>query len=225
MVQIYTNNPIVAAIVRGSLDSILDDPLGSLYTQYYGYNWLYFFPLVIIAATRVADRDNKDKSLDLLYGNPITARNLIIPRIITVVVELTLISFSIVIILIFGEFYLNIETKLLEQLLSILMIPLAYGSILCLFVAISILIPKPVYRRRIILLMGALSLVLILLPYFNEPLLPLRFLTPLYYLDLVGLITQSFSGEPLVLLTVLIGILAISIIVIYRYANKQVLTY
>ena len=224
MAQIYTNNPIVTAIVRGSLDTIIDDPLGPLYTQYYGYNWLYFFPLVIIAASRITDRDNKDQSIDLLYGNPITARNLIIPRIITVVVELTLLSFVTVIILIFGELYLNIETKLLEQLLSILIVPLAYGSILCLFVAISILIPRPVYRRRIILLLGTVSLVFILLPYFNEPLLPLRFLTPLYYLDLVGLITQSFKGDPLVLLTVLIGILAISISVIYRYANKQVLT-
>ena len=224
MVLIYKNNPIVTAIIRGSLDSIIDDPLGPLYTQYYGYNWLYFFPLVIIAAIRIADRDNKDQSIDLLYANPVTSKNLIFPRVITVVFEITLLSLMNVIVLILGEFYLNIESRLLEQILTIFLVPFAYGSILCLFVAISILVPRPVYRRRIMILLGSISLVFVLLPYFSKPLFPLRFLTPLYYLDLVGLITQSFTGEPLVLLLVLIGILVISVSIISKYANKQVLT-
>jgi hypothetical protein len=148
---------------------------------------------------------------------------LIFPRILTVIFELTVLSMMNVLLLLLGEFYLDIESKIFKQLLSILMIPLAYGSILCLFIAISILIIRPVYRRRIIFLLGTVSLVFVLLPYFNEPLLPLRFLTPLYYLDLVGLITQGFTGEPLVLLIILIGILVISVGIINRYANKQVL--
>jgi len=76
MSKIYQNNPLVKAILRDSLDLIIDDPLGPIYPQFYGYTWLYFFPIVVIGAGRAVDRDRNNKTIDLILGTPKSKKNL-----------------------------------------------------------------------------------------------------------------------------------------------------
>ncbi|MFW9905953.1 MAG: hypothetical protein ACFFFH_16645 [Candidatus Thorarchaeota archaeon] len=220
MSKIYSNNPFAKALVRNSMDTLLNDPLGPIYPQFYGYTWLYFFPFVIIGAGRIVDRDRRDKTIDLLLGTPIKPRNIIFLRIVTVFIELTILSSMTLLFIILGEFYLEIDTKILEQLLILIVIPFTYGTILCCLIAVSLLFPSPDNRKKIVYTLGALTIILITLPYFSEPLMPLRYLSPLYYMDLVGLISQGYQFEHVSLLSVLYGILICSLLVIFRTSNK-----
>lgn len=220
MSQIYRNNPIAKAIVRNSLEQIIDDPLGPIYPQFYGYTWLYFFPFIIIAAGRIVDRDKSDKTIDLILGTPTKPKSLIFSRILTIMVELTILSSMTLLFIILGEFYLGIETKLLEQILALLIIPFTYGSILCFLIAVGLLIPSPDNRKKVVYALGVLTIILVMLPYFSEPLMPLRFLSLLYYMDLVGLIAQGYQFEHVSLLMVLVGVLISSLLVIYRSSSR-----
>ncbi|MFX1505340.1 MAG: hypothetical protein ACFFDC_04405 [Promethearchaeota archaeon] len=220
MAQIYRNNPFAKAIVRNSMDKILNDPLGPIYPQFYGYTWLYFFPFIIIEAGRIVDRDRQDKTIDLVLGTPTKPRNIIFPRIITVFVELTILSTMTLLFIILGEFFLEIDSKIFEQLFALIIIPFTYGAMLCFLIAVSLLLPTPDYRKKIIYILGALTIILVTLPYFSEPLMPLRYLSPLYYMDLVGLISQGYQFEHVSLLMVLFGILISSVLVIFRTSNK-----
>ncbi len=220
MAQIYRNNPFAKALVRNSMEQILEDPLGPIYPQFYGYTWLYFFPFIIIEAGRVVDRDKRDKTIDLLLGTPTKPRNIIFPRILTIMIELTILSSMTLLLIIFGEFYLDINSKVVEQLLALIIIPFTYGTILCFLIALGLLFPSPDNRKKIVYALGALVIILVTLPYFSEPLMPLRFLSPLYYMDLVGLIVQGYQFEHIRLLFVLIGVLICSILVIFRSSNR-----
>ncbi|MFX0211536.1 MAG: hypothetical protein ACFFDT_36500 [Candidatus Hodarchaeota archaeon] len=220
MAQIYRNNPFAKALVRNSMDKILNDPLGPIYPQFYGYTWLYFFPFVIIGAGRIVDRDRQDKTIDLLLGTPKKPRNIIFPRIVTVFVELTILSTMALLFIILGEFFLEIDSKIFEQLFALIIIPFTYGTMLCFLIAVSLLLPSPDYRKKIVYILGALTIILVTLPYFSEPLMPLRYLSPLYYMDLVGLISQGYQFEHVSLLFVLSGILIGSLLVIFRTSNK-----
>ena len=220
MAQIYRNNPFANAIVRNSMEEILDDPLGPIYPQFYGYTWLYFFPLIIIGAGRIVDRDRQDKTIDLLLGTPTKPRNIIFPRILAIVIELTILSSMTLLFILLGEFYLEIDSKILEQLLAFLIIPFTYGTMLCFLIAAGLLLPSPDNRKKVVYILAALTIILITLPYFSEPLMPLRFLSPLYYMDLVGLIVQGYQFEHVILLLVLFGILICSILVIFRLSDK-----
>jgi ABC-type transport system involved in multi-copper enzyme maturation permease subunit len=220
MAQIYRNNPFANAIIRNSMEQILDDPLGPIYPQFYGYSWLYFFPIIIIGAGRVVDRDKHEKTIDLLLGTPTKPRNIIFPRIGTIIFELTILSSMAVIFIILGEFFLEIDSKIFEQLLALLIIPFTYGTTLCFLIAVSLLLPSPDHRKKIVYTLGALTIILVVLPYFSEPLMPLRFLSPLYYMDLVGLIAQGYQIEHVSLLFVLLGILIFSLLVIFRTSNN-----
>ena len=220
MSQIYRNNPLANAIIRNSMEEIIDDPLGPIYPQFYGYTWLYFFPIVIIAAGRIVDRDKSDKTIDLILGTPTKPSSLIFSRIFAIMVELTILSSMTLLFIILGEFYLDIESKLLEQFLAFLIIPFTYGAILCFLIAVGLIIPLPDHRKKVVYALSALTIILIVLPYFSEPLLPLRFLSLLYYMDLVGLIAQGYQFEHLSLLLVLVGVLIGSLLVIYRSSGK-----
>ena len=220
MVQIYRNNPFAKALVRNSMEQILEDPLGPIYPQFYGYTWLYFFPFIIIGAGRVVDRDRHDKTIDLLLGTPTKPRNIIFYRILTIMIELTILSSMTLLFILLGEFYLEIDSKLIEQLLALIIIPFTYGTMLCFLIAVGLLLPSPNNRKKIIYALGALTIILVTLPYFSEPLMPLRFLSPLYYMDLVGLIAQSYQFEQVSLLLVLIGVLICSLLVIFRSSDS-----
>lgn len=220
MSQIYRNNPLVKAILRDSLDLIIDDPLGPIYPQFYGYTWLYFFPFVIIGAGRIVSREKNDKTIDLILGTPVKPRTLILYRILTVVIELAILTSMTLLLIIIGEFYLEIESKLLEQFLTLIIIPFVYGTILCFLIAISLVFPSPDNRKKITYSLGALTVLFVTLPYFSEPLMPLRFLSPLYYMDLVGLIVHGYQWEHVSLLLVLVGILIVSLVIIHRSSDK-----
>ena len=99
-------------------------------------------------------------------------------------------------------------------------IPFTYGTMLCFLTAAGLLLPSPDNRRKIVYSLSALSIILITLPYFSEPLMPLRFLSSLYYMDLVGLISQGYQFEHVSLLLVLVGILICSILVILRSSDR-----
>ncbi|MFX1283807.1 MAG: hypothetical protein ACFFB5_09130 [Promethearchaeota archaeon] len=222
MAQIYQNNPFAKAIVRNSMEQILEDPLGPIYPQFYGYTWLYFFPFIIIEAARVVDRDNSDKTIDLLLGTPTRPRSIIFYRILTIVIELIILSSITLLFIIFGEFFLEINSKIVEQLLALIIIPFTYGTILCFLIAVGLLLPSPDNRKKLVYALGVLAIILVTIPYFSEPLMPLRFLSPLYYMDLVGLISQGYQFEHVSLLIVLLGILIFSLLVIFRSSNKTV---
>ncbi|MFX0125868.1 MAG: hypothetical protein ACFFAE_19765, partial [Candidatus Hodarchaeota archaeon] len=220
MAQIYRNNPFANALVRNSMEQILKDPLGSIYPQFYGYTWLYFFPFIIIEAGRVVNRDKSDRTIDLLLGTPTNPRNIIFPRILTIVIELTILSSMSLLFIILGEFYLEIDSKIIEQLLALIIIPFTYGTILCFLIAVCLLIPSPGNRKKIVYALGGLTIILVTIPYFSEPLMPLRFLSLLYYMDLVGLIAQGYQFEHLSLLLVLVVVLVSSLLIIFRSSNR-----
>lgn len=222
MAQIYQNNPFAHAIMRNSMDQVLNEPLGPIYPQFYGYTWLYFFPFIIIEAGRVLSRDRNNKTIDLLLGAPIKPKSIIFPRILTIIIELIILSSMTLFFLLLGEFYLEVDSKLVEQLLALIIIPFSYGTILCFLIAIGLLLPSPDHRKKIVYTLGVLTIILVTLPYFSEPLLPLRFLSPLYYMDLVGLIVQGYQFEHLSLLLVLVGVLISSIFIIFRISDRTI---
>lgn len=220
MSQIYRNNPLVKAIVRDSMELIINDPLGPIYPQFYGYTWLYFFPFVIIQAGRVLSRDKNSETIDLILGTPITPKRLIIARVFTIMIELTILTTMTLLIIIIGEFYLGINSKLIEQLLAFIIIPFTYGTILCFFIAVALLMPSPNNRKRMVYALGAFTVICVTIPYFSEPLLPLRFLSLLYYMDLIGLIVQGYQFEHVILLLVLLVVLMCSLTVINRVSDR-----
>ena len=219
MSKIYQNNPLVKAILRDSLDLIVDDPLGPIYPQFYGYTWLYFFPIVVIGAGRIIDRDRDNKTVDIIFTMPKKQREFILYRLICVLIELSILSTMTILIIILGEFYLNIESKLIEQLLTLLIVPLSYFSILSFLVAVSLFI-TPEHRKKVIYGLSVFFIITVNIAYFSKPLMPLRFLSPLYYMDLITLIVFSYQFEDLSLLSVLGGLLIVSLFVIYRYSDN-----
>ncbi|MFW9994856.1 MAG: hypothetical protein ACFFD4_22635 [Candidatus Odinarchaeota archaeon] len=111
----------------------------------------------------------------------------------------------------------------MEQLLAVIIIPVAYGSILSFLVAVAIAVPSPKYRKAVIYGLGGMTAVLAVVPYINEIFMPLRYLSLLHYLDLIGLIILGYQLEQLCLLLVLTGVFVISIAFINYYSDKMVL--
>lgn len=220
---IYANNPFVKSIQRDYADSLVEDPLYTIYTQFYGYTWIYFFPLVIIAAARIVERDNDSKTLDLILGTPIKQKKVFFARILTILVQISIFAIIVVTILIFGEFLLEVESKILEQVFSIALIIFTYGSLLCFLIAVGIAFPIPHYRKRVIYGIGGLTIALAVIPYFNEAIMPLKYFSLLYYFDLIGLINLGYQIEQLRLLLVLFVVLIASISFINYKSDRMVL--
>lgn len=218
---IYTNNPFVKSIQRGYGDSILSDPLYTIYTQFFGYTWLYFFPLVIISAGRIIARDSDTKTLDLIQSLPVKRKTIIFARLFTVLLELTIFVTMSVVLILLGEFALNINYKVLEQIFSILLIIFTYGTFLLFLVAVGVVLPAPKHRKKAIYGISGLTIILAVFPYFNETLLPLKYLSLLYYLDLIGLISLGYQIEQLSLLLILALVLIISVVSIHKYSEKM----
>jgi hypothetical protein len=79
----------------------------------------------------------------------------------------------------------------------------------------------PKYRKRVIYGISGITIILAVLPYFNEALIPLKYLSLLYYLDLIGLISLGHQIEQLSLLLVLIVVLIVSFSVINFKSDKM----
>ena len=220
LAQIYQNNPIAQAIIRGHNEIMLNDPLGSLYPQFFGYTWIYFFPLVFIGAGRIIRRDYDSKALDMMLGTPISSKQMIFYRMVTTAIQLVILSIFMVISLIIGEYWLGIQSKIAEQLISILIIPCVYISLLSCLIAIGIAIPKPSFRKPVIYGFTLLTVVLAILPYLNENLGSLQYLSLLYYFDLIGLVAYGYQITEMKLLIVLMGVFVISIAYIWKESDK-----
>ncbi|MHA2155051.1 MAG: hypothetical protein ACXABU_06915 [Candidatus Hodarchaeales archaeon] len=220
LVTLYQNNPIAKSIMRDHNDLIASDPLGAIYPQFYGYSWIYFFFLVIIAAGRIIMRDVDSNTLDLLKGNPVNTKELILYRVVSIVLQISFLAVFMVISLIFGEFLLGIQSKILEQLVAIVVIIFTYLSLLSCLIAIGIVIPKSRFRKPIIYGFAGLTIILSMLPYFSKDLIVLQYFSLLYYIDLVGLIAYGYDFEYLRLLLILAGVFIISIFCIWNRSEK-----
>jgi ABC-type transport system involved in multi-copper enzyme maturation permease subunit len=218
LAPVFSNNPIVKSITRGH--DIADDPIGILLAQFYGYTWLYFAPLVIIIAIRVIDRDYSSQTVDLIYGNPVTPRKILLSRLFTAVVEILILVAIAGITLILGQIVIQREAKLVEQVIGICLIPLMYVSFLVFLVAIALVFP-PYLRKRGIYGLGGLTIILLVIPYIDEKLLGLRYFSLLYWGDLVGLLSQDFPLDQISMLFVLVGVLVASITFINYYSSKM----
>ncbi len=220
LAQIYQNNPIAKSILRDHLDVISNDPLGSIYPQFFGYTWIYFFPLVFIGAGRIIRRDHDTKALDLMLGTPTSSRQLIFYRMVTIFIQIIVLSVFMVLSLIIGEYWLGVQSKILEQLISILFIPFVYVSLLSCLIAIGIAIPKPYFRKPMMYGFAGLTIVFSIIPYLSETLLPLQYFSLLYYFDLVGLIANGYHLTEIRLLLVIVGAFILSITYIWKQSNK-----
>ncbi|MHA2137937.1 MAG: hypothetical protein ACW98G_08680 [Candidatus Hodarchaeales archaeon] len=220
LVTLYQNNPIAKSIMRDHNDLITSDPLGAIYPQFYGYSWIYFFFLVIIAAGRIIMRDLDTNTLDLLKGNPITAKKMIFYRMVSIVLQISFLATFMVISLILGEFFLGIQSKILEQLIAILMIVFTYLSLLSCMIAIGIVIPKPRFRKPMIYGFAGLTIISSMLPYFSKEMNPLQYFSLLYYFDLVGLIAYSYDFQYLRLMLILVIVFLISVLYIWNQSEK-----
>ncbi len=224
LANIYQNNPIAKSIIRDHGDLISSDPLGAIYPQFYGYTWIYFFFLVIIAAGRIVMRDHDAKTLDLIMGGPTTAKTRIFYRMIAILLQMTFLAAFMIISLIAGEFLLGIQSKILEQLLAILVISFVYISLLSFLIAIGIAVPKPRFRKPAIYGVAGITIVCSILPYFSQVLLPFQYFSLLYYLDLIGLIAYSYHFDYLILLFILLGVFIVSTVFIVNRSEKIVYT-
>ncbi len=222
LVTLYQNNPIAKSIMRDHNDLITSDSLGAIYPQFYGYSWIYFFFLVIIAAGRIITRDLDGKTLDLIMGCPINSQRKIFYRVIAIILQVTFIAAFMIISLIGGEIILGIQSKIPEQLLAILVISFVYLSLLTCMIAIGIAIPKPRFRKPVIYGFAGITIIFSILPYFSKDLLLLQYFSLLYYLDLVGLVAYSYSFEYLNHLFVLVGVFAISVLFIWNRSEKSI---
>jgi hypothetical protein len=218
---VYTNNPFVKSIQRDHSETIQGDPLYTIYTQFYGYTWIYFFPLVVIAAVRIVDRDNDAKTIDLIHSTPKKRRSILYSRIFTILLEISIFVNMCVLIIVLGEFALDLDYKVLEQLFSIILIIFTYGAILFFLVAAGVIFPIPKYRKRMIYGISGLTIILAVLPYFNEVILPLKYCSLIYYLDLIGLISLGYQIEQLSLLLILVLVFIVSVVSIHKYSEKM----
>lgn len=218
LAPVFSNNPIVKSITRGH--DIADDPIGILLAQFYGYTWLYFAPLVIITAIRVVDRDVSSQTIDLIHGNPVTPKKILLSRLFTATVEILILVAIAGFTLILGQIMIQREAKLFEQIIGICLIPLMYVSLLVFLVAIALILP-PRMRKRGIYGLGGLTIILLVVPYIDERLLGLRYFSLLYWGDLVGLLSQYFPLEQVSMLFVLVGVLVASLIFVNYYSNKM----
>jgi len=139
---------------------------------------------------------------------------------IAILIELTILSTMTILIIILGEFYLNIDSKLFEQLLTLVIVPFSYFSILCFLVAFILLV-APEHRKKVIYGLSAFFIITVNIAYLSEPLKFLRFLSPIYYMDLIGLIVLGYQVKHLSLLLVLVVILIVSLIFIDRYSDRK----
>jgi ABC-type transport system involved in multi-copper enzyme maturation permease subunit len=218
LAPVFSNNPIVKSITRGH--DITDDPIGILLAQFYGYTWLYFAPLVIINAIRVIDRDYSSRTIDLIYGNPVTPKKILLSRLFTIIIEILILVAVAGITLLIGQILIQRDVKIIEQVIGICLIPLMYISFLVFLVAIALVFP-PNFRKKSIYGVGGLTIVLLIIPYIDENLLGLRYFSLLYWGDLVGLLSQNFSLEYISMLLVLVGVLIASLTFINYYSRKM----
>lgn len=221
---LYQNNPIAKSIMRDHVDLLSSDPLGAIYPQFYGYTWIYFFFLVIIAAGRIIMRDFDSKTMDLIMGCPVNAKERILYRMIAIFLQILFLAIFMIISLIGGEFIIGIQSKILEQLLAIMVVSFVYLSLLSCLIAIGIAIPKPRFRKPVIYGFAAITIILSILPYFSKDFLPLQYFSLFYYLDLIGLVAYSYDFEYLSLLFILVGVFIISILFIWNRSEKSVCT-
>ncbi|MFW9854402.1 MAG: hypothetical protein ACFFFG_05050 [Candidatus Thorarchaeota archaeon] len=220
LMPIYTNNPIVASILRGY--DVAQDPLGVFLGQFYGYTWIYFAPFSIILAAKVIDRDYSAGMQDLLYGTPVTTRKVLLLRIFTGVIEILLLSFLAMITLLFGQIVIQKDSRLFDQMVAFILIPLLYITLFCLAMAIAIIV-RPEYRIRIVIGVGAWTILFAVIPYFGESLMPLRFLSLFTYFDLIGILFLNFQWEQIGWLFVIVAVLVFSLGFIRSYSKKMVL--
>jgi hypothetical protein len=206
--------------MRNHNDLITSDPLGAIYPQFYGYSWIYFIFLVTIAAGRIIMRDLDYNSLDLLKGNPITNKQVILHRIFSVFLQIIFLATFMVVSLIIGEYLLGIQSKIIEQLLGIAILSFTYLSLLCCLIAIGIRIPKSRLRKSAIYGFTVITIILSMFPYFNENLYFFQFLSFLYYIDLVGMIAYHYPLQYLSPFIIVMMLFILSGAYIWRRSNK-----
>ncbi|MFW9780509.1 MAG: hypothetical protein ACFFE8_16835 [Candidatus Heimdallarchaeota archaeon] len=220
LMPIYTNNPIVASILRGY--DVAQDPLSVFLGQFYGYTWIYFAPFSIILAAKIINRDYSARMQDLLYGTPVTTRKVLLYRILTGVVEILLLTFFAMITLLFGQIVIQKDSRLFDQMIAFILIPLLYITLFCLSIAVATIV-RPEYRTRIVIGVGAWTVLFAVIPYFGESLMPLRFLSLFTYFDLIGLLFLNFQWEQISWLFVIVAVLIFSLGFIRSYSKKMVL--
>lgn len=214
----FENNPLVKSLIRGY--DIFNDPIAPFYPQFYGYTWIYFAPIIVIAAERILERDLDSRMIDIMQGMPVSLRRIIFMRLFTILVELILLSLLELVFLIPGELLLGLNEKVFEQCLAFILIPMFYFCFLCICVGIGVFF-LPANRKKAVYGFAVVMIILVVFPYMNESLEWSKYYFLLYYFDLVGLIHLGYQFEQVIILLVPFVLFLVAILVIFKKANSM----